>query len=62
MTIAIILMGVAVVLLGLTVVLLGAKVNRVEKMAVSLAVILEAKTSYLSDDPMELVKKAFNHD
>ena len=59
---AIILMGVSVVLLGLIVVLLGNKVNRLEKTIASLAVILEAKTGFLADDPRDIVKKAFHHD
>lgn len=62
MTVAIILMGVAVALLGLIVVLLGSKVHKLEKTIASLAVILEAKTGFLADDPRDLVKKAFHHD
>lgn len=62
MTVAFILMGAAVVLLGLIVVLLGKKVNRLEKTIASLAVILEAKTGFLADDPRDIVKKAFHHE
>lgn len=62
MTVAFILMGAAVSLLGLIVVLLGSKVAKLEKTIASLAVILEAKTGFLADDPMDIVKKAFHHE
>lgn len=62
MTVAFILMGAAVSLLGLIVVLLGSKVAKREKTIASLAVILEAKTGFLADDPMDIVKKAFHHE
>lgn len=62
MTVAFILMGAAVVLLGLIVVLIGSKVSRLEKTIASLAVILEAKTGFLADDPRDLVKKALHHE
>lgn len=62
MSIAVILMGVAVVILGAIVVYLAAKVNHLEKSIVSIAVILQAKTGYMSDNPVDLVRKAFSHE
>lgn len=62
MSIAIILMGVAVVILGAIVVYLAAKVNHLEQSIVSIAVILQAKTGYLHDNPVDLVRKAFSHE
>lgn len=62
MSIAIILMGVAVVILGAIVVYLAAKVNRLEQTILSMAVILQAKTNFTSDNPVDLVRKAFRHE
>lgn len=62
MSIAVILMGVAVVILGAIVVYLAAKVNHLESSIVSIAVILQAKTGYMSDSPLDLVRKAFSHE
>ena len=62
MSIAIILMGVAVVILGAIVVYLAAKVNRLEQSFLSMAVILQAKTNFTSDNPVDLVRKAFSHE
>lgn len=62
MNISIILMGLAVVLLGAIVVYLAAKVKRLEQSIITMAVILQAKTNFTSDNPRDLVRKAFSHE